>query len=331
MSVVVPTTELLNFSEVVTANCDGYNMPGIYYSSDVNAYSSYGNNFYDILNTLGIEAFGNFMKEEFKRVYGKVDTGHTDLEVDIMTHYGFPTKFLLSGYEYHHTKNSDTLSRVAYGKSYKNLISGAGMGPRQPLSSASASLIMGKPISAGTGLNSFQVVTDENYEKTILDNINNNRIDEFTNDIITENLEEYENRTNQFISTSNFNGDVTTSFGSSINPQPRRKPNILTKRTDTIPTTPTKKPIIGKSLLEISKNLSESSCTVPTKYETTIVKSAYNVGPKHDSKRYDQISYEAYLEKQDKYEQEGKYEEEDKYERDEKDSEDSMLDGFVEI
>lgn len=317
MSVVVPTTELMNLSEIVTANCDGYNMPGIYYSPDVNAYSSYGNNFYDILNTLGIEAFGNFMKEEFKRVYGKLDTGHTDLEVDVMTHYGFPTKFLLSGYEYHHTKNSDTLSRVAYGKSYENLISGAGMGPRQPLSSASSSLIMGKPISAGTGLNSFQVVTDENYEKKILDNINNDRIDEFTNDIITENLEEYENRTNQLISTSNFSGDITTAFGSNIYPEPRRTPKILTKRTDTIPPTPTKKPIIGKSLLEISKNLSQSTCTVPTKYESTIVKTAYDVGPKHDSKRYDQISYEAYIE-QEQIEQE-------------QIEQDSMLNGFVEI
>lgn len=131
---------------------DGINIEGIWCHSDLVDVSRLSTNSpADMLKSLGVEAARATIMDEVSSVFGAygiaVDSRHLTLIADYMTHTGGYRACNRLGIE----TSTSPLLKMSFETAASFLISATLHGDRDPLTSASSRIVVGKPISAGTG------------------------------------------------------------------------------------------------------------------------------------------------------------------------------------
>jgi DNA-directed RNA polymerase I subunit RPA1 len=109
------------------------------------------NDIYGVLCAYGVEAARATIVSEIKSVFGvygiKVDPRHLALIADFMTHEGGYAPLNRSGME----TCVSPLLKMTFETTTHFLTQAATYGDPDPLTSPSAAIVMGKPVSCGTG------------------------------------------------------------------------------------------------------------------------------------------------------------------------------------
>ena len=131
---------------------DGINIEGIWCHSDlVDVSRLLTNSPADMLKSLGVEAARATIMAEVSSVFGAygiaVDSRHLTLIADYMTHTGGYRACNRLGIE----TSTSPLLKMSFETAASFLISATLHGDKDPLTSASSRIVVGKPISAGTG------------------------------------------------------------------------------------------------------------------------------------------------------------------------------------
>jgi len=124
----------------------------------VDATRTLSNNIFDIYITFGIEAMRAYMIQEFSNIMKGINNCHVSTLVDKMTYLGYPAS--ITRYTMRDERNS-VLSRAAFEESIENLASACVIGQKDPINSLSASIICGKRVPIGTGMNDYFIDLDK--------------------------------------------------------------------------------------------------------------------------------------------------------------------------
>lgn len=117
--------------------------------SQVDSYKTISNNVWDIYEVLGIEAAREFLINEFMEIMDGINSCHTSLLVDRMTHGGSIssiTRYTMKKDE------SGPFGRASFEETMDNFLNAAAQGEIEPTKGVSASIICGKRASIGTGM-----------------------------------------------------------------------------------------------------------------------------------------------------------------------------------
>jgi DNA-directed RNA polymerase beta' subunit len=116
---------------------------------DVDYTRTISSNVWDIYEVLDIEAARQFLIEEFMTIMEGINTCHTMLLVDRMTHGGTIssiTRYTLKGDE------SGPMGKASFEETMDNFLNAAAQGQYEPTRGVSASIICGKRATVGTGM-----------------------------------------------------------------------------------------------------------------------------------------------------------------------------------
>ena len=146
----VPTTDFYRASKYVYADTNGSNMSELMNRDDVDPYHTYGNNMYDILSILGVEATRNYLIWALNRIFvgsgQPINTRHILLMVDNATFGGGVTKATFSGI----TKLGDVLAAASHQQGTKILSNASVFGSTDPIESVAAGIFTGKHMDIGS-------------------------------------------------------------------------------------------------------------------------------------------------------------------------------------
>ena len=121
---------------------------------DIDYTRTISNNVWDIYEVLDIEAARQFLIEEFMSIMEGINTCHTMLLVDRMTHAGTIssiTRYTLK------TDESGPMGKASFEETMDNFLNAAAQGQREPTKGVSASIICGKRSAIGTGMISIGI------------------------------------------------------------------------------------------------------------------------------------------------------------------------------
>lgn len=153
-----PLTDIQKMSTFIYADTNGSNLVDTFLLDDVDPYHTYSNNMYEILFSLGIEAVRNFIILELTRMIESggnyIDPRHTVLIGDFMCHNGIITKMTFHG---NRKQPVGTFAQSSFEQAGKVITDAALFGARDPITSVSSSIFVGKRANIGTGYNQFYI------------------------------------------------------------------------------------------------------------------------------------------------------------------------------
>jgi len=135
---------------------------------DIDYTRTISNNVWDIYEVLDIEAARQFLIEEFMSIMEGINTCHTMLLVDRMTHSGTIssiTRYTLK------IDESGPMGKASFEETVDNFKNAGEQGQKEPTKGVSASIICGKRASIGTGM--ISVLIDLNRLPAAVENICN--------------------------------------------------------------------------------------------------------------------------------------------------------------
>jgi DNA-directed RNA polymerase subunit A" len=162
---------------------EGSNLSEVFEIEGVDTTRTTTNNILEIQNVLGIEAARNAIITEINNTLSQqgltVDIRHLMLVADIMTTDGMVKPIGRHGIS---GEKASVLARAAFEETVKHLYSAAEKGYSDKLNGVVENIIVGKPISVGTGC--VEVYIDRNYEegKELIINMGNEHSENGTND-----------------------------------------------------------------------------------------------------------------------------------------------------
>ena len=130
---------------------------------DIDAYRTSSNNITEVLTCLGIEACRKKLKKELGHVYGAygiyINARHSSILCDAMCNRGF----LMSINRHGINRQIDVgpLMKCSNEETVEILMQAAAMGERDDMKGVSASVMLGNPTRAGTGLHTLLVDTEK--------------------------------------------------------------------------------------------------------------------------------------------------------------------------
>lgn len=136
----------------------GSNMGALFNNSRVDFARTYSNNMWEVLETLGIEAARELLIREFQECVSSdgtcVNPCHIQLLVDTMTHG--TTVMSISRYGQRKSRTS-VLAKASFEESLDNFLKAGLRGETDTTNSVSASIMVGKMPTCGTGIFSLEV------------------------------------------------------------------------------------------------------------------------------------------------------------------------------
>lgn len=149
-----PPTALLRAANYHYAETNGGNLQALLAHEAIDPRYTITNNFYEIYNTLGIEALRNYLIKEFiENISGDgsiyVDPRHIILQVDMMTNRGIPHPVAYKGIN---TQQGGTMSKMTFERNAQQALEGALYGNNMEPIGVAVGIMVGAPIPSGTGL-----------------------------------------------------------------------------------------------------------------------------------------------------------------------------------
>ena len=149
-----PPTNLLRAANYHYAESNGGNLQALLAHDEIDSRYTTTNNFYELYNTLGIEALRNYLIKEFiENISGDgsiyVDPRHIMLQVDMMTNRGIPHPVAYKGIN---TQQGGTMSKMTFERNAQQALEGALYGNNMEPIGVAVGIMVGAPIPSGTGL-----------------------------------------------------------------------------------------------------------------------------------------------------------------------------------